>query len=281
MTKPLVPPQLYNKLNKDRDKKPNQYAPASKTQANRAFLDVEVFNELIKKQGVRVQVYKTAPCPNVTSIDGAEHAINCTVCLQNGFIDRDPIEAYVLISSEEREYKFLAEGYYEVETLNITVPSGIELSYFTLIKLLDNSEQYWQLVKKQEGPIDILKYNAYKINLMVDQNGRTYVPGIDFTLTVEGNIQWLPTRAPRSGTIYTINYDIPIQFRAINAIHAYRFLQVSNPEKDGTKIVKGPQKWQIKREYLVERTTFKNKGQKLPVDKIRNSDPAGYTSDPT
>lgn len=273
--KPLVPPQLSTGPTPSI---PTRAFATPNANLNKAPFRKDDFNNLIIQQGIKVKVFKTTWCPNVASIDAAEHDINCTVCLGNGLVDRNPVETFAYISHAERDPQFFLEGEYEIESIYGTFPSDIELTYYTLVQLMDVTEQYIQLVNKQEGPIDFLKYPCKRVNLLIDQNGREYIPGQHFTLTVNGDIQWLPGKGMKAGTIYSINYDITIQFRAMKAVHAFRFVQ-EYVENGNTAVTKLPQKWALKREYLVEKTDFRGK-IKLPVNKLRSSDPSNLTSNP-
>ena len=230
----------------------------------------EALDALVKSQGVRVKVYRTSFCPNVKSIDSAEHNIDCKVCVGgSGFLDVHPLETWALIQSQELKKNQHMEVYYDGNTVSATFLSDVELQYYTLVELRDFSDIFIELIKRQEGPVDILKYRALKVNFLIDANGKEYLAGTDFNLDANGSIVWIGDRGPIKSQIYTIHYEAAIQFRAIKAQHIHRFLQVSLKQPDIT-MRKAPQQWMLQKEFLVRREDLL--GNALAQNKIRESD---------
>jgi hypothetical protein len=235
---------------------------------NKVNLDVQGFENLIKAQGVRVKVYRTSYCPNVKSIDGAEHEIDCPLCHGSQYLDRFPIETIAFIQSQNAEQMPFAEGMFDGNSVSASFLKGIELQYFTLVELCDFSEIYIQRIRRQEGNVDVLKYKGLRVNMLVDSQGRDYFEGSDFNLDVNGNIKWCPNKGPLSGSIYTINYETAVRFRAVRALHVNRFGNISS--KEGDVQVKLPEQWLLEKDFLVERKDIN--GQLIEPNKIRNSD---------
>lgn len=226
------------------------------------------FEALLDQQGVRVRVWRTMFCPNVKSIDGGEHDINCNVCKANGFLDVSPIETVAFIQSQDLTKVFKAEGYWDGNSVSATFKAGIEVQYFTLIELLDHTDVFFQRIKRQRGPVDRLKYSAKCVNAVVDQRGKEYLPGDDFEIDENGDMRWKPNKGPLKGDIYSIHYDALIQFRAQKAMHVNRFGQIT----EGAEIVykKLPEQWLITREFLIDRKD--SEGDSLQPNRIRNED---------
>ena len=232
-------------------------------------LQPDKFDNLVSQQGVKVLVYRTTFCPRVSSIDGAEHDITCPLCRGSGFLDRYPIETFAAMQAQVLEPKHFAEGIYDGNSVQATFMQGVDLQYFTLIELLDFTDLYFERVKKQEGLIDVLRYPGTRVNLLIDAFGQEYYEGSDFRLNPSGDVMWLPeSRQPERGTIYSINYETKVRFRAIKAMHANRYAQVSVGGK--TQMVKMNVQWLLQKSYLVERTDLD--GKPIKANKIRESD---------
>ena len=233
------------------------------------YLKVPSIDTLIKQQGMRVRVYRTMLCPNVKSIDGGEHQIDCQLCSGNGFVDTNPIDTLAILQSQDLEKVHRAEGYWDGNTISATFSRGVELQYFTLVELLDFSSAFFERIKRQAGSVDVLKYKASKINVIMDSSGKQYFIDNDFELDVNGSIRWLANRGPDSSTIYSIHYDSLIQFRALRAMHVHRFVQ-DGQKKEHIEMVKLPEEWMLQREFLVKRKD--HIGNELAVNLIRESD---------
>lgn len=215
----------------------------------RINLNPEKFDQLIKQKGVWVKVHRTTYCPNVKSIDGGEHNIDCEMCNGSGWLDLKPIKVRAFIQSQNNEKSLQVSGYVDDNTVLFTFPIGIELQYFTLIELVDFTDIYIQRVAKSSTKIDNLKYKAKRVNMLVDSNGKEYIEGTDFCLTRLGQIKWKANKGPSPETIYSVHYEALVQFRAIQAIHVNRFTQVTVP--NGQAHIKMPEQWMCKKEFLV------------------------------
>ena len=219
----------------------------------RVNLKPEEFDLFIKQQGIKVKVYRTMYCPNVKSLDGAEHDIDCQItgCNGSGFLDVRPIETYAFIQNQSLEKIDNPEGLIDGNSVAATFLSGIELQYFTLIELCDFSDIFFERIQRSSTNIDNLKYRSLRVNVVIDQNGIEYFECIDFTLNKNGSIQWKENKGPSEGTIYSIHYESKIQFRATRSMHSNRFSTIKTTE--GLKSFKLPEQWQLTREFLVKR----------------------------
>lgn len=227
------------------------------------------FDKLILQQGVRVKVYRSMLCPNVKSLDGGEHEIDCKLCNDNGFVDSNPITTMSVIQSQELEKIARAEGYWDGNSVAATFTRGIELQYFTLVELLDFTDIYYERVKRQAGSVDVLKYKACRINVIMDKTGRTYLPDSDYDIDENGSIRWKVDRGPSRGMIYSVHYECAQRFRAIQAMHVNRFVQDGRKSASVT-MVKMPEQWKLQKEFLVKRRD--KKGNSLSINLIRDPD---------
>jgi len=220
-------------------------------QRERVDLEPSKFDTLVQQKGVWVKVYRTMYCPQVKSIDGAEHEINCKICNGSGFLDVKPFNTLVFLQNQALEKMPFAEGFVDGNTVAATFMKGVELQYFTLVELVDFTEIFYERVKRSEGKVDVLKYKPCNINTLMDSFGKDYVLGSHFTIDPNGNIKWRANKGPKPGTIYTIHYEAAVQFRATRAMHTNRFTQVRL--KDKSLHVKMNEQWLLTKEFLVKR----------------------------
>lgn len=231
---------------KEQPTRPDQ-APQS-----RVDLDPFQFDALIKQKGVRVKVYRTTYCPNVKSVDGAEHNVDCQLCNGSGYIDLEPLCVDAFLQSQELEKMQNVEGFVDGNSVLITFPSGVELQYFTRVDLVDFTDIYYQRVLRKEGSdVDVLQYQACRVNIIVDSSGTRYYQDLDFKIEENGSIKWGIGSTPADNQVYSIHYETHAQFRATRAQHVNRFSQY---KRDGVvEYVKFPEQWLCTKEYLVRR----------------------------
>lgn len=248
--------------------KPMPNITPTKDNRKKANLKVADFDDLVYKQGVRVKVYRSSYCPNVKSIDGAEHEMDCKLCNGVGFVDCYPIDTWAFIQNQQLEKGAFPEGLYDGNTVAATFMQLVELQYFTLVELEDFTDIFIERVKKQDGPTDVLKYPGVRVNFLMDETGKKYLESSDFKLDVNGNIEWCAGKGPERGTIYSINYEMKVRFRAVRAMHVNRFAQINT--EGVTKVVKMNEQWLLQKEFLVVRKDIS--GNVIEPNKIRDSD---------
>lgn len=220
----------------------------------RVDVNPEAFDRLIEQKGVNVKVYRSMYCPNVKSVDGAEHEIDCTLCQGSGYIDLDPIVTKSFLQTQGLEKIEGQGGYHDGNTVLASFQIGIELQYWTLIELCDYTDIYYQRLIRREGfDIDNLKYKACRMNAVIDRQGNRYYQDQDFKLNPNGSILWTGTRRPEDGEVYTVHYEKHSQFRAVKAMHANRFTQYKASGQPEVEHIKLPEQWMISKEFLLRR----------------------------
>lgn len=241
------------KKQKSWDVKDNKMYPDD-SPVGRVDLRIADFDTLIDQKGTNLFIYRSMYCPNVKSVDGGEHEIDCPLCNGSGYMDRNPIKTKGFIQNQDLER--LMEGHagdHDGNSVLISFPIGIELQYFTLIELCDHTQIYFQRVmRKPETEVDVLKYKACRVNLVVDQNNVEYFQGQDFVIDPNGNIKWID-RIPADDTIYSIHYECHIQYRATRAMHVSRFTQYKATGEPLVEHVKLPEQWMATKEFLLRR----------------------------
>jgi hypothetical protein len=221
------------------------------SQKGRVDLSPQAFDNEIYQKGIRVKIYRTTYCPNVKSIDAAEHQIDCTLCHGSGYVDMDPIESYAFIQNQSLEKTMLEQGQLDGNTVTFTFLTGIENQYFTKIDVCDFTENYFQRVLRGTGTqTDVLKYHACRVNSIMDQAGGRYYQGVDFNIDPNGNIIWL-ARKPADNTIYSIHYEMHVQYRLVKAMHVARFTQWRT--KGQIEFIKMNEQWMAMKEFLIPR----------------------------
>jgi hypothetical protein len=237
----------------------------------RVDLDPRKFDKVLLQKGVNIRVYRSFWCPNVKSIDGGEHEIDCPMCNGSGYIDVDPIDTVAFIQNQDVEKNSNAMGYYDGNTVMITFPTGVELQYFARIDLLDYTENYYQRVLRATGSlVDVLKYKAMRVHSVIDKNAVRYHQGVDFNLDGNGSIVWVSGKAPADSVIYSVYYEMNIQYRAVKAAHVARF----TPWRTNGLIeyAKLPEQWMCQKEFLLRRKDINtnNDLQTQTYDPARN-----------
>jgi hypothetical protein len=246
---------------------PNNAVPNTK----RVDFRLEDFDLFIKQKGIRVKVYRSLLCPNVKSIDSAEHEIDCPLCLGMQFIDVNPIDCWAAPQSDDLKKKQFSEGLYDKNMITLTFERGIDLQYFTLVELCDFTDIFFERVKRQRGQTDVLKYKATCVNVLVDSEGKQHYNGQDFDLDPNGSIKWRVDKGPESGSIYSVHYHMRKQYRAVEAQHVDRYTQVLNKNNGGKiEMLKLYEEWKLQKEYFVERKDLK--GNPLSPNLIRDED---------
>lgn len=228
-------------------------------------INVDALDQLIKDLGVRIKIYKSTLCPNMTSLETMDHDINCTIC-NNSMIDLCPKETLALFQQQNLIQQFNVQGTFHIDEVMVTFLAGETLHHYSRIDILDFEEDFFELIQRQENSsIDRLKYSACKVvGLFTVKNNvqEEFHFGTDFTLTVNGDIQWIGNHFPSARQIYSIYYKYHPVFRAVKAVHRDRFSQFNiRPEQiSAPKVtigkktyVKLPETWVLKRDYLIER----------------------------
>ena len=116
---------------------------------SRTALDPVAYDNLIKQHGVRVKVYRSMYCPNVKSVDGGEHNLDCTLCNGSGYLDVDPLESVAYLANQNFQEEMTVEGYHDGNSVGATFLGGVELQYFTRVDLMDFTQPFYERVLRR------------------------------------------------------------------------------------------------------------------------------------
>lgn len=244
-------------------------------------INVVNLDQLVEDLGVRVRVWKSSTCPNMTSLESFDHDPNCPVC-DNNMIDFDCFETIAMFQQQDLSEQFKVHGTFSIDEVLVTFKAGVSIQTFAKIEILDFKEEFYELVQKQDGGIanpDKLKYPACEVTAVFvirnNQKERFY-QGADFDLDLNGSIVWKGSHIPADREIYTVYYKYHPVYRATKAVHRDRFSQYNNlrdlsaskipasaiKNVNGRTFVKLPEEWVLRRDFLLDR---KDKTQEAPT----------------
>ena len=235
-------------------------------------IDVTRLDQLVLDLGVRVCVYKSTLCPNLTSLESDDHDINCTVCSKR-MVDFAPVSTMALFQQQQLNEFFKVQGTHHQDEIMVTFLSGMSISPMARIDLVDFQQDFFELVQRRENSdTDILKYQAKCVTgvFTVSNNVKEeFHFGTDFSIDPNGCIQWDSNHRPDDRQIYTIHYSHTPTYRATKAIHRDRYSQMNQRNQnvdhkivaDGRTFIKLPETWVISRISLPDR--YDHMGNKI------------------
>jgi len=256
-------------------------------------INVVNLDQIVEDLGVRVRVWKSSTCPNMTSLESFDHDPNCPVC-NNNMIDFDCYETIAMFQQQDLNEQFKVHGTFSIDEVLVTFKAGISLQTFAKVEILDFKEEFYELIQKQDNlvtNIDKLKYPACEVTAVFairnNQKIRFY-QGADFDLDLNGSIVWTGSHKPNDREIYTIYYKYHPVYRVTKAVHRDRFSQYNDlrdlktstiPESaiktiNGKTFVKLPEEWVLRRDYLLDRSD-KTQAQPTKLQPNQNYDPNG------
>lgn len=226
-------------------------------------IDVDRLDQLVLDLGVRVRVWKSTLCPNLTSLESNDHDINCKICNRR-MIDFAPECTMALFQQQSLTEQFKVSGTFHIDEVMATFMSGISLQTMARIDLLDFAEDFYELIQRRDtGDTDKLKYDATCVLglFTVESDVKTeYHCGTDFDLDVNGNIKWSSAHRPSSKQIYSVYYKHAPIYRATKAVHRDRYSQPTSKSRaknkvvaDGKEFIKIGEEWVISRDFFLDR----------------------------
>jgi hypothetical protein len=235
-------------------------------------INVVNLDQLVEDLGVRVRVWKSTTCPNMTSIESMDHDPNCAVC-SNNMIDFDCYETTAMFQQQDLVEQFKVHGTFSIDEVLATFKVGSSLQTFAKVEILDFKEEFYELIQKQDQittNIDKLKYPACEVTAaFVIRSGAKvrFHYGTDFTLDTNGSIVWTGAHRPNDREIYSVYYLYHPVYRVTKAVHRDRFSQYNDlrdlaaskiPQSaiktvNGRTFVKLPETWVLRRDYLLDR----------------------------
>jgi hypothetical protein len=254
--------------------KPNRVYPSSPTSSASPMplyipdpsLRGESFDQILKNRGIRFIHRKATPCSNMSSLDDNNHVPDCPICDDSGWIYYAETEIYGVFQSNSIEKTFEQQGIWEMGSAVVTLPSVYadgsvaDFNSFDQLTIPDFEVRLWEL-KEYEHTVDnkqYLRYPIVKIEFIASVRNDVLVnftEGVDFNISTDGAIEWLPGRVPKinpgtdRGEVLTISYFAHPIYKVLQPL---RELRISQEQVAGVKYAKRlPQQVLVKRDFLV------------------------------
>jgi hypothetical protein len=225
------------------------------------------FDQLLQNRGVRFIHKKAVPCPNKLSEDNNAHHPSCQFCDDSGILYYEEKEIYGVFSGNSIEKTFEAHGVWEIGSAVVTLPTmyadGTQADFNTYDKLImpDFEVRLWE-TKEYEVRTNLiqgLRYPIKKIEFacsIVDNVKTIFLEGTDFTITSDGDIQWIVGREPsydamkEQGEVIVYAYFANPVYIVLQSL---RELRITQEVVNGQKVAKRlPQQILVKRDFLAK-----------------------------
>jgi hypothetical protein len=224
------------------------------------------FDQLISQRGIRFIHKKAIPCMNIDSTMTQAHPPDCQFCDNSGIIYYENKEIWGTFSGNSLEKTFETHGIWEtgsaVVTLPTEYPDGLQADFNTYdrLEIPDFSVRMWELKEYEPRPNNTqsLRYSVKNIEYassITDGVQKLYYPGVDFSITTDGKIQWIDGKEPfynssleRGEVIGWVYFANPVYV----VMQPLRELRITQELVNGVKTAKRlPQQVLVKRDYMV------------------------------
>lgn len=224
------------------------------------------FDQLLNQRGIRFIHRKAIPCMNMESTTFQAHQPDCEFCDNSGIIYYDEKEVWGVFSGNSIEKTFEAHGVWETGTAVVTLPTeypdGTQADFNTYDQLLmpDFTVRLWELkgYEPRPGEVQTLRYPVDHIEYassITDNVQKFYTAGVDFNVTSDGGIEWIPGKEPvynndleRGEVIGWAYFAKPVYV----VVQSLRELRVTQELVNGVKTARRlPQQILVKRDFMV------------------------------
>lgn len=224
------------------------------------------FDQLLNQRGIRFIHHKAIPCMNVESTTFQAHEPDCGFCDDSGLIYYDSKEVWGVFSGNSIEKTFEAHGVWETGTAVVTLPTeypdGTQADFNTYdrLELPDFTVRLWEhkSYEPRPGGIQSLRYpikNIEYVSSITNGVQKFYQVGVDFNITEDGDIQWIPGKEPsynqeleRGEVIGWAYYANPVYV----VLQSLRELRITQEMVDGVKQARRlPQQILVRRDFIV------------------------------
>lgn len=224
------------------------------------------FDQLINQRGIRMMHEKAIPCPNVQSVNTNAHQPDCEFCDDSGILYYDKKEIWGIFTGNSIEKTFEAHGVWEVGSAVVTFPTeypdGTQADFNTYDKLEfpDFQVRLWELkeYEPRTNNAQRLRYPVSKVEFASSiTNGvqKFYLLDVDFTITVDGDIQWVFGKEPWYDSNRDVGETIAWAYFAkpvYIVVQSLRELRITQEMVNGVKQAKRlPQQVLIRRDFMV------------------------------
>jgi len=170
----------------------------------------ELFTALIVEKGYNCMLQHAIPCGNIDTYTHA-HPKDCKYCHGTGFVYYDSVKTKVILTSLEKDKRFITSPELLLGQTMVTVDSVESLQYRDRIINLDSLIRYSQLVKRQSNSdIDELRFKIFEIENVYRYTNSGELMDIenfiDYEITDDNKIKWISSNKPDPNEIYSIRY---------------------------------------------------------------------------
>lgn len=224
------------------------------------------FDQLLNQRGIRFIHHKAIPCMNVESTSFQAHQPDCPFCDDSGIIYYESREIWGVFSGNSIEKTFEAHGVWETGTAVVTLPTeypdGTQADFNTYdrLEIPDQTVRLWELKGYEPRPdgIQDLRYPVKNIDYassITDGIQKFYSLDVDFTITPEGGVQWIPGQEPsynsaleRGEVVGWVYYANPVYV----VLQSLRELRITQELVNGVKTARRlPQQILVRRDFMV------------------------------
>ena len=221
------------------------------------------WDQILQNRGIHFIHRRAVPCPNMSRLDDNNHMPDCPFCDDSGIIYYDEREIIGVFQSNSIEKTFEQHGVWEIgSAVPAEYADGTPADFNTFDELIitDFTARMWELKEYEQTPdkTQTLRYPVEKVDyLAVTTDGELtrFQEGVDFTITEDGAIKWLPGKGPDFdatrgvGDVFTVSY---YAFPVYKVLQPLRELRVSQEMIGGQKVAKRlPQQILVRRDFLV------------------------------
>lgn len=224
------------------------------------------FDQLINQRGIRFLHRRAIPCFNIKDLDQNTHEPTCPVCDGSGIYYYREKEIFGVFYSNSLEKMFEHHGVWEVGSAVVTLPTQYadgeqaDFNMFDQLVIPDFTVRMWELKEfvPTTGLIQQVRYPIQKVDFIAAANNDVVIPyavGVDFNLTTDGKIQWVPGKQPvydnvaERGDVYVVSYYGNPVYTVLQHMRELRITQ--EMQADGTKkALRLPQQVLVKRDFL-------------------------------
>jgi hypothetical protein len=224
------------------------------------------FDQLLNQRGVRFIHHKAIPCMNIESTTFQAHQPDCPFCDDSGILYYDSKEIWGVFSGNSIEKTFEAHGVWETGTAVVTLPTEYpdatqaDFNTYDKLEIPDFSVRLWELKGYEPRPdgIQDLRYpikNVEYASSITDGVQKFYLVGVDFNITANGEVEWIPGREPyynvaldRGEVIGWAYFANPVYV----VLQSLRELRITQELINGVKTARRlPQQILVRRDFMV------------------------------
>ena len=192
--------------------------------------DRDGFTRFIADKGYEVTWEKAILCPNVpgNGLAPRDHALNCQICDNGlGFLYVDPIDTMMLMQGIKLNQSFYAYGRWDMGNMLVTAMPEYNITYWDRLTLCNGTSRFNErVVRNLNSTTDKLKYVPLSVDYLawVNRSGvlTKFNSDVDFTISVDGAIEWYGSNQPDAGSFYAISYKFRPRYVVMDLVHHHR-----------------------------------------------------------